>query len=221
MKKNTKSARLLIANAGKDQVVYARYNGVANVTLDGSKGPRYKRLKYTWYLEGSPIAMGMRPTVKLISGEHTVTLVINNGREDSEPSRVVITVFDPMEVQCRIFPPSRKMFKKKPEIMASLDMPPGITSEDINFDQPFRLYPGSAEVTHHYTMQWRKKKSPSTQVFAFFGIELLKGIARKGGAVELAVAGQLKTGQYFYGSDIIEIQDHEEATISTKNTLRV
>ena len=221
MNKKTKSGRILVADAGKDQVVYARYNGTANVTLDGSGGTKSKRLTYTWYLEGSPIAMGMRPTVKLVSGEHIVTLILNNGREDSAPSHVAITVIEPIEVECKMFPPSKKMFKKKPEIMASLDMPPGITKSQINLNQPFRLYPGGAEVLYHYHMQWRKQETPVIRIYTFFHIDSLSRASLRGGSVEIAVTGQLKTGQCFYGSDTIKLSDRQEATIPTKKPLRV
>lgn len=213
--KSSNTAGGLVADAGKDQIVYAPYNRTARVTLDGSGGPMSKRLTYTWYLEGSAVAMGMRPIIKLIPGAHTVSLVVNNGKEDSEPSHVVITVMGPLEVECRIFPPSRKMLKKTPEIMVKLYMPPDITSNAINFDHPLRLYPGGAEVMHHYAMQWRRQKIPCTSVFAFFNKDLITCDASKSGAVDLAVSGRLKTGRYFFGRDTIKILNHQEMILST------
>ena len=214
-KKGSSTARGLVADTGKDQIVFARYNQAAHVRLDGSGDLKAKRLTYTWYLEGSPVAMGMRPTVKLIPGEHIVSLVVNNGREDSEPSHVVITVIEPLEVECRIFPPSKTMFNKIPEIMAKLYMPPGISSDAIDFDHPLRLYPGGAEVMDHYTMQWRRQKIPCTSVFAFFNKDLLKCDTSTGDGVDLVVSGRLKTGRHFFGRDKIKILNHREMILST------
>ena len=180
---------------------------------------RSKRLTYTWYLDGSPIAMGMRPNIKLITGEHTVTLVVSNGREDSEPSQVAITVIDPIEVECRIFPPNKKMFKKKPEIMATLYMPPGITQDEINLDQPLRLYPGGAQVLDHYAIQWRRHKAPCARVFAFFHRDVVIHSVPKSGFMELAITGRLKSGQYFYGSDTINVADLIGTKVSKKRTV--
>lgn len=218
-RKKSKTERALVAHAGKDQVVYARYNGVANVTLDGSSGSRSKRLTYTWYLDGSPIAMGIRPTVKLISGEHTVALVLNNGRIDSEPSHVVITVVDPMEVECRIFPPSKDLFKKTPEIMARLYLPPGMTTDHVNSDQPLCIYPGGTEVIDQYAIQWRRNRMPCANVFAFFSKDVLTHVAPDG-SVELTVSGQLKTGQYFFGKDTIRVADMDRIALSKRKTIR-
>jgi len=220
-KKNSKTARALVAHAGKDQTVYAQYNGTASVTLNGSgsSGSKPYKLTYTWYLDGSPVAMGKRPTIRLISGEHTITLVVSNAREHSQPSQVFITVIDPMEVECRIFPPSKDLFKKMPEIMAKLYLPPGMTADQINSEQPLRVYPGGAEVIYHYAIKWRRQNKPCSDIFAFFNKDVLKHVAPDGIA-ELAVSGQLKTGQYFYGRDTIRIEDQNMGTTSRRKHSR-
>lgn len=219
-KMRRKTARLLVADAGKNKTVYARFDGTADVTLDGSgsSASNVNDLTYTWHLDGTRIATGIDPTIELLAGEHTITLVVNNGRDDSEPSKVVITVIEPLEAECRMFPPSKDLHKSKPEIMAMLRLPPGITKDEINLDRALRLYPGGAEVMGQYTMQWRARRRLCTNIFAFFHKDLLKQAVSHDGSVELAVVGRLKTGRYFYASDTIEVGDQSETTISAAET---
>jgi hypothetical protein len=219
-RKKTKTERPLIANAGKDQIVYARYDGTASVMLDGSgsNGSKAHRLTYTWYVGDAPIAMGRRPTIRLISGEHTISLVVNNARQESEPSQVVITVLDPLEVECRIFPPCKTFFKKDPEIMATLSLPPGMTKDQINSDEPLRLYPCGTEVKHQYEIQWRRDKKARANIFVFFHKDMLKHVSPDGSA-EIAISGQLRTGQYFYGTDIVQMVDRNQDAMSRVKTV--
>jgi hypothetical protein len=218
----SKTSYPFVAHAGKDQIVYARYHGTATVTLNasGSNCTRSNSLTYTWYLDGSSIAMGMHPTIKLIPGEHTITLVVSNARDESESSQVCIRVVDSLEVECKIFPPDMVLFKKKPEIMAKLYLPEDIPVDQVDMEQPFRLHPGGAEVIHHYTMQWRRHKKRSVNIFAFFKTDVLDRLAPNGIA-ELAVSGRLKSGRYFFGRDTIKIEDTNMKTIPRRKHSQV
>ncbi|HUS72686.1 MAG TPA: choice-of-anchor Q domain-containing protein, partial [Sedimentisphaerales bacterium] len=91
-----------VADAGPDQVVECACNTVegTKVTLDGtgSFDTDGDPLTYTWtgpFVE-SP-AQGATPTVTLedgCPGGYVITLVVNDGTEDSEPNDVMITVAD-------------------------------------------------------------------------------------------------------------------------------
>jgi hypothetical protein len=211
-KRKSKAARSPIARAGKNRTAYARHDGKADVILDGSGSRRAKTgsLRYTWYLEGTPVARGMRPSIELPIGEHTITLVVNDGTEASQPSEVVITVVEPLQAECRIFPPYEDFAKKKPEIMVTLRLPPGITSDDVSMRQLSRLYPGGAEALHQYAMQWRVQGSVRVNIFAFFHVNLLKRAVRDHGFVEWTIAARLKTGRYVYGCDTVDPGDWSE-----------
>lgn len=215
-RRRIKTARPLIAYAGQDQLVYARYDGTASVTLDGSgsNGSKAHRLTYTWHLGGSPVAMGIRPTLKLIAGEHTISLVVSNARQESEPSQVVITVMEPLEVECKIHPPSKTFFKNDLELMATLTLPLGMTTDQINSSEPLRLYPNGVEVRYQYNIQWRRQKETRANIFVFFHKNTLKRISPDGSA-EVAISGQLKTGQYFYGIDTVQVVDRNQKATST------
>jgi parallel beta-helix repeat protein len=82
-----------VADAGPDQTVDATTIDGANVILDGSgsSDPDDDSLIYNWsWDEGT--ANGVSPTVSLPRGTTTVTLVVNDGTEDSAPDTVEITV---------------------------------------------------------------------------------------------------------------------------------
>lgn len=112
-----------IANVGPDQMVYAWIDGMAEVTLDGSgsSDPDGDDLTYTWLSDGQVIATGVSPTVELSLGQHTIVLVVNDGKEESEPDEVMITVQDiiPPEFVLSVtpnvlWPPNHKMVQITP-----------------------------------------------------------------------------------------------------------
>ncbi|MHC4906535.1 MAG: GLUG motif-containing protein [Planctomycetota bacterium] len=88
-----------VADAGADQTVYASLDGYALVQLDGtdSNDVDGDALGYYWYDGNDLIATGAEPNVLFGVGEYEVTLIVNDGIEDSEPNSCVITVVDPFE----------------------------------------------------------------------------------------------------------------------------
>ena len=91
-----------VADAGQDQTVECACNteqGI-QVTLDGTRSSDAEGtpLTYTWTgpFHESPV-QGATPTVTLDNGcpgEYVITLIVNDGIDDSEPNDVVITVED-------------------------------------------------------------------------------------------------------------------------------
>ncbi len=99
-----------VAHAGNDQLVECACNTMdgTRVTLDGSGSydADDDPITYTWTgpFVGSP-AHGATPTVTLESGcpvDYVITLVVNDGIDESEPNDVVITVVDttPPVINC-------------------------------------------------------------------------------------------------------------------------
>jgi hypothetical protein len=118
-----------VADAGDEQIVECVCNTGqgAQVTLDGTRSSDAEGtpLTYMWtgpFLE-SP-THGATPTITLDSGcpdKYTVTLIVNDGIEDSEPNDVLITVVDtvPPEFEFSVaptflWPPSHKMVEITP-----------------------------------------------------------------------------------------------------------
>ena len=95
-----------IADAGPDQTVAAGAGCMAAVTLDGSgsSDPDGDPLTYTWTWNGNS-ANGVSPTIQLPLGTTTITLVVNDGAEDSELDEVDITVEDTTPPATQIISP--------------------------------------------------------------------------------------------------------------------
>ncbi len=164
-----------IADAGPDRTVECACNTEegTKVTLDGtnSSDPDRGVLTYTWtgpFFE-SP-AHGASPTVTLedgCPGEYVITLVVNDGIDDSEPNEVVITVVDttPPDFEFSVtptmlWPPDHKMVLITPSWTVSdeCDATPdvslvsivanegddtigdGHTSNDIQIDEDGSIY---------------------------------------------------------------------------------
>jgi sulfatase modifying factor 1 len=89
------------ANAGSDQTIECscRQGGTyATLGGSGSSDPDGDPLTYTWTgpFEGSPVS-GPSPTVKLMPGcrgSYEIALVVNDGKQNSPPDTVQITVQD-------------------------------------------------------------------------------------------------------------------------------
>jgi hypothetical protein len=128
-----------VADAGADQVVECACNTAqgTKVTLDG--GASYDAdgdtLTFTWtgpFVGNS--AHGAAPTVTLEAGctdDYVITLVVNDGTEDSEPDEVTITVVDTMPPDFELsvnptmlWPPDHKMYEITPSWTVSDDCVP-------------------------------------------------------------------------------------------------
>ena len=125
-----------VADAGPDQVVECACNTAegTKVTLDGSGSydEDGDAITFTWTgpFVGSPMH-GTTPTVTLeagCQGDYIITLVVNDGTEDSEPDNVVITVVDTTPPQFEfsvtptlLWPPDHKMVLITPSWMVSDD----------------------------------------------------------------------------------------------------
>ncbi len=125
-----------IADAGPDQIVECACNteGGTKVILDGtnSNDPDDGLLTYTWTgpFVGSPVQEAT-PTITLeggCPGEYVITLVVNDGIDESEPNDVVITVVDttPPEFEFSVmptmlWPPDHKMVEITPSWTVSDD----------------------------------------------------------------------------------------------------
>jgi len=85
-----------VADAGDDAEYSTGLDGTADVQLDGcgSSDPGGDELTYRWLLEGEQIASGCNPVISLPCGTYIITLIVNDGLEDSQPDDVQITVLD-------------------------------------------------------------------------------------------------------------------------------
>jgi len=137
---------LPIADAGQDQTVSAGPDCIATVTLNGSacSDPDGDPLTYTWTWNGNT-ANGSSPTIRLPLGTTTITLVVNDGFEDSEPAEVTITVVDdtPPGMSLSVspqalWPPNHKMVPVTTAVSASdnCDPAPSCTISSVVSNEP-------------------------------------------------------------------------------------
>jgi hypothetical protein len=197
---------LPVASAGPNQVAYAWIDGIADVTLDanGSYDADGDELTYLWRwtIDGNTYeANGVSPTIELPVGEHKIELVVNDGRENSEPNQVVITVVEPIEGTLWVTPWIINGQCEQPRIITMLKLPAGISRRQVNERQKLLLYPGEIKANYQLILPCYERGVERAVIFAFFDKQSLMDAVGRNGLVWLDVVGQLKTGQYFYGRD--------------------
>ncbi len=204
--------KIPIANAGPDQIVYAYVDGFADVNLDGSgsndgDGDELT-YKWTWVVDGNTYeANGVKPEIELPVGLHTIELIVNDGIEDSLPDYVDVNVVGPVKAEVKVTPQTINLVSKGNWINATMVLPDGFAVEDVNSNVPMVVEPMGTKSKSMNVSEFRVGKQvahPTCFIEAMFDrVELCSGLNE--GSLGLSVVGQFKSGQYFYGSDIIKV----------------
>ena len=141
------SNRPPVADAGPDQTVEQDSHAGASVTVDGSGSydPDNDSLTYSWTWDGGS-ATGVSPTVVLPLGTTTITLVVNDGKVDSDPDTVDITVVDTTPPTIHsvsaspdvLWPPNHKMVEVTVTVVATdiCDAAPVCWILGVNSNEP-------------------------------------------------------------------------------------
>ena len=199
-----------IADAGPDQTLYVPdYNTPAEVTLDGSGSydPDDDELTYTWFMGGSEIATGVSPTIFLPIGEHTIELIANDGRDDSEPDQVVITVVctPDMEATIKLTPQMLNCDSHGKWLKAHVIMPEEIYPEDIDVNTPAIADPPGIE--SEYIEVFDNGRGRFDVQIYFDRQSFCQALSEsENGLLEVAVTGSLLDGRKFQGSDTIKLK---------------
>ena len=173
--------------------------------------PRPRRPALVDRVDGNTYeANSVSPAIELPIGEHTIQLIVNDGIDDSEADEAVITVIGPVESRLRIFPRAINRHSRMKRIMAWVQLPEGVTKDQVDSSEPLILYPQGKpegiESTGQYVFQRGRRGGRRTSIIAFFDkLELTEAVPDNG-KVELEALGCLNTGQYFYGSDTVWIK---------------
>ncbi|MHC4069371.1 MAG: FG-GAP repeat protein [Planctomycetota bacterium] len=199
-----------VADAGPDQTLYVPdYNTLAEVTLDGSGSydPDEDELTYAWFLGGSEIATGISPTIFLPAGQHTIELIANDGRDDSEPDQVVITVVctPDMEATIKLTPQMLNCKSKGKWVKAHVTLPEEIYPEDIDVNTPAVAEPPGVE--SEYIEVFDNGRGRFDVQIYFNRQSFCEELSEtENGLLEVTVTGSLLDGRKFQGSDTIKLK---------------
>ena len=202
-----------VADAGIDQTVYAWIDSIAEVNLDGSGSYDVDNdpltYKWTWSIDGNTYDTNdVSPTINLPTGQHNIELVVNDGKEDSEPNDVNITVIGPIEGTLSVMPHTINLLNEQAsaKIAAMLRLPPDINEDQIDNTQRLSLYPGETAALRQNIISYDVIDAERVWILALFDKSKFLNAAGTGGEIEVDVVGQLKTGQYFFGSDTVWVR---------------
>ncbi len=199
-----------VADAGGNQTVYAWIDGLADVQLDGtgSYDADGDALAYFWYNDADElIATGAEPNVVLGVGEHVITLIVNDGVEDSEPDWCVVTVVEAIEGDARVLPRVFNLKRHSDKIVGWLTLPDGVGADALDPDESMLLLPGEIEPAWQRVLRagrgWHRRAS----VVAFYDADLLRDELTANTMQEITLVVKLESGQFVYGTDSIRVID--------------
>jgi len=199
-----------VANAGPDQTVFAWLDNQARVTLDGSASKDADgdvlTYKWTWRIGTANYqAEGVSPLVTLPVGAITVTLVVNDGRQNSNSDKVVITVLGPFTAKTSIQPEEINRNDPRVEYLVVLMQLSEIAVSDIDDTQALIMTPGQIPAVSQPAFDRREGQTFLTTITALFEKDALMQAIKTNGGVTLTVTGKLTSGLSFSGSAPVTI----------------
>jgi hypothetical protein len=199
-----------VAEAGPNQVAYAWLDGNASVTLDGSASHDSDGDKLTylwrWTIDSNTFeANGVNAAIQLPVGIYKITLIVNDGFEDSQPDDVNISVVGPVEGRLWFLPRVINWQYGWPFVSAMMKLPASITKEQIDAGYKLLLYPGGIEAQTQNVVQWGDDSVQQTAILATFDRSAFTDAIKADGIVNLSVVGRFTTGRYFFGRDTVRI----------------
>ena len=190
-----------IAHAGQDQRVYAGLDGTAAVTLDGSDSndPENDALTYTWSytIDGQVYeANGVKPSLTLSAGAHTITLVVNDGEFNSACDDVNVTVIGPLKVDMKLSP----VFHWQPFKLLTADFrfPQHLDEQIDPYSIAFAADP-NVKANYFDLNVYHDSITHCNAGFAQVPTPLVKPDTM------IKIFGSFRSGRLFYGEDTIKI----------------
>ena len=175
------------------------------VTLDASSSfdPEGTALTYRWYRSGQIVSIQAKFTMELPLGEHTFTLVVSDGVNNSPPEEVRATVTKIISAEALVSPSEMTRSRHEDSLLAIVMLPKGKRPSDVDRSEPMLLFPGSIKAVSQTAFVWFTGR---THVMARFNRAELMAAVPNNGPVELRLVGKLKDGQYFSGVDTVRIK---------------
>jgi len=196
-----------IADAGPDQTAYARFDGIAKVTLDGtaSHDDDGHLLTYLWEWtidDEIYYATGITPAIELPTGEHTIKLIVNDRVVDSAPDEVLIAVVEAVEFAMKLTPQSVNPDSRGKGVKAHFVLPTGFAVVDVDVNTRATIEPLGIESDY---MNVFVNEDGFIEIKAAFGHKAFCSAIADCGLIGITVTGSLTSGRYFYGTDTIKI----------------
>ena len=199
-----------VAKAGPNHVVYAEFiDGLADVNLDGSASydddNDVLNYYWSWAIDSNLCqANGVSPCITLPVGEHQIELVVDDGIDESQPDYCTITVIGPLKASLSLWPSIINPNARPLRILVLMQLPRDIEPQDVS-NQPLTMYPGQIQSKYQYVYKMGYGRHARTMVIAVFNRNDICSTLGTEGRHQVKIAGQLKTGRYFFGADTITI----------------
>ncbi len=194
-----------VADGGPNVAGFSVNGATGSVVLDASRSldPEGQPLSYRWYRSGVLVSTQVQATVDLPVGQHTFTLIVNDGLRDSAPDEVLASVTTIIPTTAFVSP--REIDRKRTDqsIIALIALPAGKRTTDFDMEQPMLLFPGGIEAMTQTLVPWLNGK---IYAMAKFDRARLMAAVPMNGSVELRIVGGLTDGRYFSGADTVKIK---------------
>lgn len=193
-----------VAKADPDAAGFLLTGTTGSVTLDGTASwdPEGMLLGYRWFRDGQVVSSAAKFTIDLPLGTYTFTLVVSDGRNNSAPTDVHATVTQLVPAKAMVSPSTISGGGGNP-VVATLVLPKGKRPSDFDEGEPMLLFPGGVKARKQTAFLWL---SGNTLVMAQFDrAAVLKAVSTKG-RTELRIVGKLRDGQFFSGTDTVNIK---------------
>lgn len=199
-----------VANAGPDRTAFAWLDNLARVTLDGSASSDADGdpLAYAWTWKVGTTnyqATGATAEITLPVGATTITLVVNDGRQNSNPDTVVITVLGPFTAKTSIQPEEIDRSDPRIEYVTVLMQLSEIAASDVDAGQPVVMTPGQILAGGQSVFDYRQGQTFMTTIMAVFDKAALMQAVPSNGGTTLTITGKLTSGRSFSGSAPVTI----------------
>jgi len=254
MEKSWDSVRIEIANraptavAGEDFSVYAGAYGLAeaNVPFDGtgSTDPEDDPLTYSWYNGATLVGEGPTPEIPLPVGTHTISLIVDDSINTSDPDDVEVTVLPQLEVSAMVFPSNLKMRTYWGRVYVTM-FSDQFSAQDVDRSFSMTINTEKGSVKALYQRVWERylytgKKGHNddkgtdkcyhcppenmtryTLINAVFDKDDLKEILPEKGSYVLNLAARMDNGQYLHGTAKVSINKKPVACAGNNSVVSV
>jgi hypothetical protein len=198
-----------VAQAGKDQILYADHTGKAKVKLDGgaSSDPENDPLTYRWswkIADANCNSTEPNFTTTLPVGAYTFTLVVSDGLSNSEPNSCTVTVIAPIRAGLMMAPKVLNAQAHNKDIAAIFTIS-SITRADLDPSAPITLWPFGIEAKRKMVFVVRDGRRTYPAILAFFDAEDIIAATPRTSLLKVQAETKLKDGRYAVGSDYIII----------------